>query len=212
MFEGDFSTYYLTLKEACQRPTGEFTGFSIRATARKIRHLWPPVGLPASSITIVYTELEMAETLGSLCDKLTIVKLKQWHSDDSARLASLAIQEQQLREEIDQFAKMALAGTIPSEKLTFAANKVYKKQGNLAHKASGTIGAIVAQLAAVNCALWHQQEKVYEFESIPVEQKDAVVKQLALLNLERNDCIDGIDRAFKAMVDHRRAGAFAEDR
>ena len=27
----------------------------------------------------------MAETLGSLCDKLTIVKLKQWHTDDPAR-------------------------------------------------------------------------------------------------------------------------------
>jgi hypothetical protein len=38
----------------------------------------------------------MAETLGSLCDKLTIVKLKQWHSEDAARLQSLGLQEQQL--------------------------------------------------------------------------------------------------------------------
>ena len=40
----------------------------------------------------------MAETLGSLCDKLTIVKLKQWHTDDTARTASLAAQERQLSE------------------------------------------------------------------------------------------------------------------
>ena len=33
----------------------------------------------------------MAETLGSLCDKLTVVKLKQFHADDPQRLESLAI-------------------------------------------------------------------------------------------------------------------------
>ena len=39
----------------------------------------------------------MAETLGSLCDKLTIVKLKQWHSLRApSRLESLAAQEEQL--------------------------------------------------------------------------------------------------------------------
>jgi len=32
----------------------------------------------------------MAETLGSLCDKLTIVKLKQFHTGDVQRLESLA--------------------------------------------------------------------------------------------------------------------------
>jgi hypothetical protein len=35
----------------------------------------------------------MAETLGSLCDKLTIVKLKQYHTEDSKRLESLGQQE-----------------------------------------------------------------------------------------------------------------------
>ena len=46
----------------------------------------------------------MAETLGSLCDKLTIVKLKEWHSENQPeRMRSLATQEQQLREEIDAY-------------------------------------------------------------------------------------------------------------
>jgi hypothetical protein len=39
----------------------------------------------------------MAETLGMLCDKLTIVKLKQYHSEDEARLKSLALQADQLQ-------------------------------------------------------------------------------------------------------------------
>ena len=37
----------------------------------------------------------MAETLGSLCDKLTIVKLKQFHNEDKNRLESLQQQEMQ---------------------------------------------------------------------------------------------------------------------
>ena len=53
---------------------------------------------------------------------------------------------------------------------------------------------IFAQLAETDCRLWHVQEKVYEFESIPAEEKDAVIKQLAVLNLERNECIDRLDR------------------
>jgi hypothetical protein len=48
--------------------------------------------------------------------------------------------------------------------------------------------------------LWHVQEKVYDFEMIPVDEKDAVVKQLAILNLERNECIDKLDVEFRNLV------------
>jgi hypothetical protein len=144
----------------------------------------------------------MAETLGSLCDKLTIVKLKQWHTDDAARSASLAEQERRLSAEIDDFMQQALRGEIPRERLSFAANKVYKPAGNETGAVSGGIGELVARLADVNCALWHQQEKVYEFETVPDDQKNNVIKQLALLNLERNQCIDGIDRNLIELVDH----------
>ncbi len=143
----------------------------------------------------------MAETLGSLCDKLTIVKLKQWHSEDESRLTSLALQEKQLQEEINEFISAAVLGHIPIDRLSFAANKVYKKEGNHVPAVTGSIGELFSQLSQVNCNLWHEQEKVYEFEKVPVSEKDKVVKQLALLNLERNQCIDGIDRNFKALVE-----------
>ena len=142
----------------------------------------------------------MAETLGSLCDKLTVVKLKQWHAEDPLRLESLAKQEVQLAAEIDDFVVAALKGNIPIERLSFAANKVYKKEGNEAATVEGGIGAVFAQLAQVNCELWHEQEKVYDFEKVPVEQKNTVVKALARLNLERNQCIDAIDRALTKLV------------
>ena len=142
----------------------------------------------------------MAETLGMLCDKLTIVKLKQYHTTDEVRLVSLNKQCEQLQLEIDEYFSDGLAGNIPPERLTFASNKVFKQQGNEVKEIQGKIGEVFYQLADVNCKLWHEQEKVYEFETVPVEQKDSVVKLLAILNLERNKCIDAINLQFTDLV------------
>ncbi len=143
----------------------------------------------------------MAETLGSLCDKLTIVKLKQWHSEDPDRLASLDAQESQLRAEIDELTVAAIAGDIPPARLCFASNKVYKKEGNVVPDIGGTVGEIFAKLAEVNCRLWHEQEKVYDFEQVPPDRKDEVVKNLAVFNLERTRCIDEIDKRFRSLLE-----------
>ncbi len=142
----------------------------------------------------------MAETLGSLCDKLTIVKLKQWHSEDKERLQSLSEQEVQLQNEINEFITDAIHGNIPAERLVFGANKVYKKEGNVIEDITGNIGEVFSKLSYVNCELWHEQEKVYDFEQVPVNEKNEVVKKLAHLNLLRNKCIDRIDRNFKDYI------------
>ena len=146
----------------------------------------------------------MAETLGSLCDKLTVVKLKQYHADDPTRLESLALQENQLRDEINSYVSDAVSGVISPEKLIFSSNKVYKKDGNEISEVTGSIGQIVSELAKTNCDLWHEQEKVYEFEKVPVEEKNNVVKQLALLNLERTKCIDEIDRLLAELIKNKK--------
>ncbi len=142
----------------------------------------------------------MAETLGMLCDKLTIVKLKQYHTTDDNRLRSLDEQSLQLQHEIDEYFEDAISGKIPADRLTFASNKVFKKEGNEVKEVQGKIGEIFFQLADVNCRLWHEQEKVYEFEDVPADEKNQVVKQLALLNLERNKCIDAINAQFSTFV------------
>ena len=145
----------------------------------------------------------MAETLGMLCDKLTIVKLKEYHTEDPQRLESLAKQAASLQTEINEYIADAINGTIPVERLTFAANKVFKKAGNEVADVTGKIGEVFYQLADVNCRLWHEQEKVYEFETVPADQKDKVVKQLAVLNLERNKCIDAINEQFTTLVKNK---------
>lgn len=142
----------------------------------------------------------MAETLGSLCDKLTIVKLKQYHTEDLDRLQSLSMQEKNLKEEIDVYLETALRGDIPVDKLTFSANKVFKKEGNHVEDVHGAIGAVCSKLAEVNCELWHEQEKVYEFENVPADEKNVVVKKLAILNLRRNKCIDSIDKTLQEAI------------
>lgn len=142
----------------------------------------------------------MAETLGTLADKLTTVKLKLWHTDDAERITSLKTQEKHLEDEINEFVGAAIAGDIPIERLTFAANKVYKKEGNAIADFSGSIGELFSQLAETNCKLWHVQEKVYEFEQIPAAQKDEVIRELAVVNLERNHCIDRLDQEFQRSV------------
>ena len=70
----------------------------------------------------------MAETLGMLCDKLTIVKLKQFHTEDTDRLNSLDKQSRDLQNEIDTYISDAINGKISPDKLTFDANKVFKKE------------------------------------------------------------------------------------
>jgi len=138
----------------------------------------------------------MAETLGSLCDKLTIVKLKQWHAEDKNKQQSLAEQELQLRNEIDEYIAASVTGQISFERLTFAANKIYKQEGNVVAEISGNFGEVFSQLADVNCKLWHEQERVYDFENVSAEQKNVVIKHLAILNLERNKCIDRLNIFF----------------
>lgn len=142
----------------------------------------------------------MAETLGTLCDKLTIVKLKQFHSEEGERLRSLAEQQEQLISEIEDFITDAVSGSIPANRLTFRSNKVYKSKNNEIQSVKGTIGSVFGKLAEVNCLLWHEQEKVYEFEKVAAEEKDSVVKKLAILNLERTNCIDEIDMTLVRLI------------
>jgi len=146
----------------------------------------------------------MAETLGSLCDKLTVVKLKHYHTDDDEKIRSLAEQEKQLCEEIDTYLNDAIAGKILIEKLTFSPNKVYYKLGNEVKALSDKVGIMLSNLSLVNCKLWHIQEKVYVFKEIDPTEKDEVIHQLSVLNLERNQYIDEIDKQFKRLIQYMR--------
>ncbi len=147
----------------------------------------------------------MAETLGSLCDKLTIVKLKQWHTEDGARLENLAQQAEQLSGEIDAFFDAAVSGRVEQDRLRFASHKVF--DGHVEGRVAETIGQLFADLAHINCELWHEQEKVYEVQKRPESQIDAVsvMGRLGELNLHRTRCIDALDQTLSSAVASRAA-------
>lgn len=145
----------------------------------------------------------MSETLGMLCDKLTIVKLKEYHTNNEEKLNSLFKQAQQLQNEIDEYIYDALNGRISIAKLSFDSNKVYIEKGNEMRNFEGSFGDLISSLADTNCKLWHTQEKVYEFEKVEVKEKDNVIKELAILNLERNQCIDKINNMFKNFIKNK---------
>ena len=134
---------------------------------------------------------------------MTIVKLKQWHSDDELKLESLKNQESLLTNEIDKFLENSFSGNISFNNLKFKSNKIYNSSGNeIKEVFDSSIGVVFAGLAEINCKLWHEQEKVYDFESVPNDKKNIVVKKLALLNLERNSYIDQIDNLFSIIIEN----------
>lgn len=138
----------------------------------------------------------MAETLGTLCDKLTIIKLKQYHCDNEDKSTSLNLQEKSLINEMDEFINKAINNQISPDLLKFASNKIYNQEKNITRVIKGNIGELMSELSEINCKIWHEQEKVYNFESVPHEEKNGVIKLLAIFNLERNMCIEQIDKIF----------------
>ena len=143
----------------------------------------------------------MAETLGSLCDKLSIVKLKEYHSENKDKKSLLIRQSKQLILEIDEYVQNAFSDNISIEKLTFKSNKVHGlKNLSFIKKDKSSLGQFIEKLSYTNCLLWHEQEKIYDFENIPPSDKNDVIKKVALLNLERTNFIDQIDEYFKNII------------
>jgi hypothetical protein len=138
------------------------------------------------------------ETLGSLCDKLTIVKLKQYHSASYENRSVLKQQETNLKKEIDMYITDAVAGRIKLEVLSAPHCKVYS--GEIPVTPITNIGEAFNRLARVNIAVWHLQEKVFGFEDVPEDKRVGVIKSIAVLNVERNDCIDRINTLFSELI------------
>jgi hypothetical protein len=135
----------------------------------------------------------VADTLGSLCDKLIVTQLKRIHTNDLVKLASINDRISVLKEEIDEFLLLVISGKLEPNRILVRTNKVYDESKFLVSAQSTTIGEAVESLLVVNLALWKEQEKVYNFEQVPADQKNIVIRNLAQLNLDRNILIEKID-------------------
>ena len=153
----------------------------------------------------------MAETLGSLIDKLSIKNLRYWHLDEAsqARDASdsqkqelmdkmelVDRQRKELLEEIDVFLSSALAGEvrIRDEKV-----KLYKNLNVTSAENVNHLGEAVSKLAMSNIKLWHLEDEVRR-EDLPDTDIVKTKRKIDTNNQERNNFMDKVDEILENFV------------
>ena len=144
----------------------------------------------------------MAETLGSMIDKLSIKSIREFHikkmvrSDKSNRdqlnekLEILKKQKLSLLKEIEHFIIMAREGKVllKDEKL-----KLYNKS-----EAMNKIGKIsslsrgIEALTKKNFELWQLEDEARR-EDVPLAYIGKIKRKIDLANQQRNDLMDKID-------------------
>lgn len=140
----------------------------------------------------------MAETLGSLVDKLTIknIRLNNLRKKGSKKKTDIVqSQRKELIEEMNQFLARALKRKV---KLKDEKVKLYK-QPKVEEKILATLGALVDRLCQRNMQLWHLED-----EARRSDVNDAYIgrikRKIDITNLSRNDLIDRIDELLERKV------------
>ena len=157
----------------------------------------------------------MAETLGSLIDKLSIKNLRYWHLDEDsqardasdpqkqelmAKMELVDRQRKELLEEIDVFLSSALAGEvrIRDEKV-----KLYKNLNVTSSEDLNHLGEAVSKLAMSNIKLWHLEDEVRR-EDLPDTDIVKTKRKIDTNNQERNNFMDKVDEILENFVKQAR--------
>ena len=153
----------------------------------------------------------MAETLGSLIDKLSIKNLRYWHLDEDSQARDVSDpqkqelmdkmelvdrQRKELLEEIDVFLSSALAGEvrIRDEKV-----KLYKNLNVTSAENVNHLGEAVSKLAMSNIKLWHLEDEVRR-EDLPDTDIVKTKRKIDTNNQERNNFMDKVDEILENFV------------
>ena len=153
----------------------------------------------------------MAETLGSLIDKLSIKNLRYWHLDEDsqardssdpqkqeliAKMELVDRQRKELLEEIDVFLSSALAGEvrIRDEKV-----KLYKNLNVTSVEDVNHLGEAVSKLAMSNIKLWHLEDEVRR-EDLSDTDIVKTKRKIDTNNQERNNFMDKVDEILENFV------------
>ena len=144
----------------------------------------------------------MAETLGSLVDKLSIKNLRIWHLDEAleqknvsdyaqlkARRDLADKQRQNLVNEINDFLVSAFKGEvcIRDEKI-----KLYTNTNVSSSDSIKKLGEAVSELAIRNIKLWHCEDEVRRTDLADAEIVK-IKRRIDTTNQERNDLMDKVD-------------------
>ena len=152
----------------------------------------------------------MAETLGSLVDKLSIKNLRIWHLEEAlekdsgseelkAKRDLADKQRQNLVEEINCFLVAALQGEvcIRDEKI-----KMYTNTNVSSSDSVKKLGEAVSELAFRNIKLWHCEDEVRRTD---LEDSEIVKikRRIDTTNQERNDLMDKVDQILQTESENK---------
>ena len=155
----------------------------------------------------------MAETLGSLVDKLSIKNLRIWHLDEAlerknasdyaelkARRDLADKQRQNLVNEINDFLVSAFKGEvcIRDEKI-----KLYANTNVSSSESIKKLGEAVSELAIRNIKLWHCEDEVRRTDLADVEIVK-IKRKIDTTNQERNDLMDKVDEILQIQSEEKK--------
>jgi hypothetical protein len=152
----------------------------------------------------------MAETLGSLVDKLSIKNLRIWHLEEALEKdkASEELQgkrdladkqRQNLVQEINSFLVAALEGKvcIRDEKI-----KMYTNTNVSSSDSVKKLGEAVSELAFRNIKLWHCEDEVRRTDLADAEIVQ-IKRRIDSTNQERNDLMDKVDEILQSRSEEK---------
>ncbi|MFT4578328.1 MAG: hypothetical protein ACI8PD_000177 [Nitrospinales bacterium] len=152
----------------------------------------------------------MAETLGSLVDKLSIKNLRIWHLEEALEKDSESEelkakrdladkQRQNLVQEINGFLVAALQGEvcIRDEKI-----KMYTNTNVSSSDSIKKLGEAVSELAYRNIKLWHCEDEVRRTDLADSEIVK-IKRRIDTTNQERNDLMDKVDKILQTESENK---------
>ena len=155
----------------------------------------------------------MAETLGSLVDKLSIKNLRIWHLDEALEQKNTSDyaelkakrdladkQRQNLVNEINDFLVSAFKGEvcIRDEKIKLYANTNVSSSDSIKK-----LGEAVSELAFRNIKLWHCEDEVRRTDLADVEIVK-IKRRIDTTNQERNDLMDKVDEILQSQSEGKK--------
>jgi hypothetical protein len=160
----------------------------------------------------------MAETLGSLVDKLTIKSIREYYINEmikekkpkfpkaklKEKLKILGKQKKEMMLEVEEFVDLATKGVISlaDEKI-----KLYNRPDQIGRIGKiKTLGKAIEGLSKKNLEIWHLEDQARRTD-VPLNYIGQVKRKIDSANQQRNDFIDKIDELLAQDVKKKRSRA-----
>lgn len=138
------------------------------------------------------------ETLGSLLDKFSIAALRLENSKPEMRQA-VAIQKEELKNEIDEYLRLAINGSVRLLEPKF---KAYKGE-NAAGLNFNSMGEAVESLFKANSTLWRLEDERRDKTKSDHEIR-LICDDVAKFNRIRNDSMDEINKLLSELINPKK--------